>query len=171
MLLKGEHAAKSVNKSPTIVVRQILRSVDEDDLYLSSEEEPFQDSGSEYSPNLDSESVSSEVSSIDENNEPDQVTVNEEPEDLETILQQSEQEIHWTNNEFVPQVHEFDQDVSGLKIDNLTPDSKELDYFLSLFSEEIVLIIVIETNRHAAQEKAKNWKEVTLSEMYLFFLQ
>ncbi|CAH1986827.1 unnamed protein product [Acanthoscelides obtectus] len=71
-------------------IRQILSVVDEDDIYLS-EEDPFEDSGSEYSPdNLESESISSEVSSVDENYDTEQVTQNEEPEDLEAILQQSE---------------------------------------------------------------------------------
>ncbi|CAH2008632.1 unnamed protein product [Acanthoscelides obtectus] len=149
-------------------IRQILSVVDEDDIYLS-EEDPFEDSGSEYSPdNLESESISSEVSSVDENYDTEQVTQNEEPEDLEAILQQSEQEIFWTSNEFVPRVHEFDRNNSGLKNDNLTPDSKEVDYFLSLFSEEIVNIVVTETNRYAAQQKAKNWKDINLPELYVF---
>lgn len=42
--------------------------MDEYDLYLS-EEKPFQDS--EYYPDSESESVISEVSSVDENHEPE----------------------------------------------------------------------------------------------------
>ncbi|CAH1990401.1 unnamed protein product [Acanthoscelides obtectus] len=147
-------------------IRQILLVVDEDDIYLS-EEDPFEDSGSEYLPdNLESETVSSEVSSVDENYEAEQVTQEEKPEDVEAILRQINHEIFWTSNEFV--VYEFGQSDSGVKNDNLTADSKEIDYFLSLFSEEIVNIVVLETNRYAAQQKAKHWEDIYLLEMYVF---
>lgn len=114
-------------------VRQILNAVNEDDLYLS-EEEAFQDSDSECHHDSENRSIISVVSSIDENQEPEQVTQNEEPEDLEAILQRSELELIWTMNEFIPRVHKFHQSESGLKRNSLTPESKEVDYFLSLFS-------------------------------------
>lgn len=96
-------------------VKDILKSVDSNDLYISSsEEEPFVDSGSEYLPSSGSEDENNEVYEIfDELQEPNIPGDNELQEAesliLGKVLNQKELEIFWTQNEFNPHVHEFDQ--------------------------------------------------------------
>lgn len=124
-------------------VNDILRAVEPSDLYISSsEEESFVDSGSEYLPSSSSESDNPEMyQSSDEMQEPNNIQdyVSQERESLVVgkVLDQKELEIFWTKNEFHPHVHEFDSTNSGLQNQDLTENSKEVNYFLNLFTEEI----------------------------------
>ncbi|CAH1973304.1 unnamed protein product [Acanthoscelides obtectus] len=147
-------------------VNSILSLVDED-IYLSdvSEEDPFLDSGSEYCPS--SEDSESDLDELEPENE--QENQQEEVGNVEdNITHQTVLEIIWTKNEFLPKIHEFDTTNSGVKDQNLDENSKEVDYFLSLFTENIVDVILDETNNYACQQNAKNWKHLERSEFYVF---
>lgn len=63
------------------------------------------------------------------------------------MTHQAELEIIWTNNEFILKIHEFDDTNSGLKNGNLNEESKEMGYFLNLFTQNVVDIVAEETNR------------------------
>ncbi|CAH1997339.1 unnamed protein product [Acanthoscelides obtectus] len=147
-------------------VNSILSLVDED-IYLSdvSEEDPFLDSGSEYCPS--SEDSESDLDELEPENE--QENQQEEVGNVEdNITHPTVLEIIWTKNEFLPKIHEFDTTNSGVKDQNLDENSKEVDYFLSLFTENIVDVILDETNNYARQQNAKNWKHLERSEFYVF---
>lgn len=154
-------------------VASILRNVDSaSDLYLSSEEEPFQDSGSEYLPESSSESefILSDNEFENENYIEQNIEQNIEGEGgTQDEMQATEQlNIQWTDNIFVPQKHAFNDDQCGINPDlNLNENSKEIDYFSSLFTDDIADLIIQETNRYGLQHE-NGWKELDKSEFYTF---
>ncbi|XP_050314831.1 piggyBac transposable element-derived protein 4-like [Anthonomus grandis grandis] len=156
-------------------VKDILKSVEPDDLYISSSEEDlFVDSGSEYIPSSGSESEDPEIYQISDEvqdllNIPEDNEVQENESLIEgRVLDQKELEIIWTKNEFNPHIHEFDLTNAVLQDPNLTEKSLEIDYFLRLFTEEIAEVIVQETNKYARQQKAENWNDIDISDLYVF---
>nr|XP_022900609.1 piggyBac transposable element-derived protein 4-like [Onthophagus taurus] len=139
-----------------------------------SDEQPFEDSGSEYLPSKDEESEEDDML-IDEYQ--DVMLVESVSEDsnheLETDLATTEKDyadikIIWGDSDFVPTIFEFDPTNSGIRNDSLSEKSIEFDYFASLFTEDIVEYIVTETNRYANQNQAKDWKELSTQEFYVF---
>ncbi|XP_071050742.1 piggyBac transposable element-derived protein 4-like [Onthophagus taurus] len=150
-------------------VRDILKVVDNlDDCYLS-EDEPFIDSGSEYNPESSSDSESFEsADSGDDYLENANDTTENNNENEEEAQPLHEINIQWTDNEFKPKKHAFISDQCGENPDfNLSSNSTELHYFSSIFTEDIVDIIVHETNRYGA-ENVNDWKDLHKSEFYVF---
>jgi hypothetical protein len=83
----------------------------------------------------------------------------------------------WNNTDFTPEVHEFNSSHSGISPTlNLNENSTESDFFLAIMNEEIVNIIVKETNDYAAtlctsastHSKLKKWVVTTAEEIYMF---
>lgn len=154
-------------------VKQILKVVDNlSDCYVS-EDASFAESGSEYIPESSSESELLESddeyqyeNDIEQNIEPN---VEEENGDEQEEIQPTEKlNIHWADNIFMPQKHAFNNNQSGINPDlNLNKNSKEIDYFSCLFTDDLADLIVQETNRIALQSK-DDWKELDKSEFYVF---
>lgn len=53
----------------------------------------------------------------------------------------------WTTKTFIPKIHQFTQEDSGIK-KNITRLVKAIDYFELFVSEEVVQFIVTETNHY-----------------------
>lgn len=157
-------------------VKEIIKNVDNlSDCYVS-EDEPFVDSGSEYLPESSSESeffVSDNEFEFNEHDTERNIEQNANKDDGEQgeqgQMQETEQlNIKWTDNLFKPQKHAFNSDQSGINPDlNMTENSKEIDYFSSLFTDDIVDVVIQETNRFALQ-KDNNWKQLERTEFYVF---
>lgn len=144
-------------------LRNILSAMDGD----ISEEEPFVDSGSEYVPQSDSESEGWE-SQEDDLEEEKQVETNNEnnsDSDSENI---EHFDIVWGQEDFRPTKHVFDNSSSGVKNENLLNETLEVNYFLHLFPEELATIIIAETNRNAQEQEANDWKDIDVSELFIF---
>lgn len=118
-----------------------------------------EDSGSNYSPSEQSSDEDSIENDVDET-ENVHDTSEEQNESLEKDY--GAIEIQWTTNDFVPKIHDFDDQESGLKINSLDENSNELDYFTTIFSDDVVKAIVLETNRYAVQTEEKKWKDLTV---------
>lgn len=58
--------------------------------------------------------------------------------------------------------------VTPLATSHLTGKNKEIDFFTAFFDEEVMNVIVTETNRYAEQKKSKSWYPVTTNEMFAF---
>lgn len=145
--------------------------------------EVLDDSGSEFEINLsDSDYVGLQS---DSDSDASEVSENEESEDRVTDGVQKRRGRHPTNlnmnwivTDFTPQIQKFDNSDSGVKNISTNDDSKEIDYFMSLFTPEIVNVTVQETNRYAAQKlRASNlsptsylrkWKNIDIDQMYVF---
>ncbi|KAJ8953501.1 hypothetical protein NQ318_023623 [Aromia moschata] len=150
---------------------------DEKDLYLDSDdyEEPFVDSGSEYIPSCDESDEESAESGVEETNVEEKIETSTETNDT---LERSNEDagetdysrlnLIWTENDFQPMVHIFDDSGSGVKTDSLNENSLEIDYFLNLFTESMAEDIIRETNRYAMQQQEKNWKDVDIGEFFIF---
>ncbi|XP_056643837.1 piggyBac transposable element-derived protein 4-like [Diorhabda sublineata] len=144
---------------------------------ISSDEDepkdPFDDSGSDFIPSSESSSSESEfleMSDVDGNTG----NSNEEQE-LNNVIKIDEAmnvenlEIKWTNSEFIPKIFAFNNSNSALQNRNLNSESIEVDFFMSLLSEDIMNVIAIEINRYALQKAAPKWKNVDVPELYVFF--
>ncbi|KAJ8934842.1 hypothetical protein NQ318_016178 [Aromia moschata] len=147
-------------------VRNILSVMDVDDHEIN-EDEPFIDSGSEYVPQTDSESEGwgSQESDLEEENQvetDDEMNLDNYSGDIEPI------EIVWNQRDFRPKKHEFDNSSSGVRNENLFNETLEVNYFLNLFTEELATIIIAETNRYAQEREAKGWKDIDISELFVF---
>ena len=80
-------------------------------------------------------------------------------------------DITWTKKNFVPRIHQFNSKSSGIA-KQIRRSSKIIDYFQLFISEELVEIIVNETNYYWAQQSNNdvNTLETTvLNELYCFF--
>ena len=83
-----------------------------------------------------------------------------------------------SSTNYVPGAFTFDSRVSGIQQNcPITEESKEIDYFLLFFDEELMQYIVDETNRYyqnkvsdgdVSESTRKVWKDVSVSEMYSF---
>lgn len=154
-------------------VRHILNLVGEQDLYRSSDEEPFIDSESEYDPEAESDSEGS-LSFLEEellencNNEIEDQISNKNLDESNSDHNIHEFGIKWDLNDFIPTVHQFDIQNSGIQNENLINESREVEYFLSLFSEEIANVVVEQTNLFACQNNVNNWKNIDIPELFVF---
>lgn len=153
-------------------VRHLKALMDNSDSLSSSDEEPFQDSGSEYLPSEHSSDKDSSVHSATDEVQQDELD-ERRSENNDEILEPPEKDysdivINWLKNDFVPKLYQFDETDSGVKNDTLTEDSREIDYFLNLFTEDTARYIIAETNRYAAQQKQKNWVELDLNDFFTF---
>ena len=153
-------------------VSKYVMSSDEDE-----REEPFADSGSEFVPSSEGESSEDDYLQVSEGEDnkhdspqtPVLENVTTMDEIMDIIRERKRLEIKWTDKEFIPQVFAFDSTNSGLKNVSLNNESSEVDFFLSLLSENIMNVIAIETNRYAIQKDAPKWKSVDIPELYVFF--
>lgn len=75
-------------------------------------------------------------------------------------------EVISTKNELNPYAREFDLNNAGLQNQDMTGKSKEVDYSLKLFTEEIAEVIVHDTCKYAQQQKDQNWKDIDISDLY-----
>lgn len=86
----------------------------------------------------------------------------------------------WSDGDnFAPETFIFDDSQSGIRDDSITDNSREMDFFLLFFTEEIVQLIVRETNRYfgfmaagtvmLATSRLLQWTDTNMSEMYSFF--
>ncbi|KAK4309138.1 hypothetical protein Pmani_000613 [Petrolisthes manimaculis] len=86
----------------------------------------------------------------------------------------------WSSTPFIPKQLSFDSSSSGISdACSVTDSSNELDFLREFFSDELLDMIVIETNRYAQQYlrgnvmtprcRLANWTDTTRDEMYLFF--
>ncbi|XP_014483478.1 PREDICTED: piggyBac transposable element-derived protein 4-like isoform X2 [Dinoponera quadriceps] len=80
-------------------------------------------------------------------------------------------DITWTKKIFVPKIHQFTSENSGIA-KQICRSSKIIDYFQLFISEELVEIIVNETNYHWARQNNNNvntLETTALNELYCFF--
>lgn len=156
-------------------VRHIKSLFENDDIFGSdSDEEPFIDSGSDYLPSENDmdyqESGESEVNELSFEDRgvpvPD-VDINDDNLDAD-VTDYRDLTITWTKHDFVPKVHAFDDSNSGVTNEHLTEESLEIEFFLDLFTEDIVQYIVVETNRYAIQQNEKKWKQLLDGEFFTF---
>ena len=144
-------------------------------------DEVLDDSGSDFEINLsDSDYVQS-----DSDSDLSEVSENEESEDrvIDGVEKRrgghhTNLNMNWVVTDFMPQIHKFDNSRSGVNNLATNDDSKEIDYFLSLLTPEIVNITVQETNRYAVQKLQdsnlsptsylRKWKNIDIDEMYVF---
>lgn len=86
---------------------------------------------------------------------------------------------NWIEGDFSPSVFPFDATHSGQVCSSaLPPDAREVDYFKLFFDEELVSLVVTETNQQAskkAQERSlprksrlRSWQETDVAELYCF---
>lgn len=83
----------------------------------------------------------------------------------------------WTQGNFRPIVHNFDNEMSGMLVDDVSENSCPREYFELVFSPDMLGKIAAETNRYAhenicltepATSKQKPWSDTDWEEMYLF---
>ncbi|KAJ8949458.1 hypothetical protein NQ318_007559 [Aromia moschata] len=72
------------------------------------------------------------------------------------------------NKRIYPTLFDFDNSNSGVKNENLSSNSSELDYFLALFDDEIVNVIIENTNLYAKQQNASMWKDIDKRDLFIF---
>lgn len=145
---------------------------------LSSEEDeledPFADSGSDFIPSSESSSSESEFLQMSDVDVDDNNGDSDQEQELDNVIEIDEVmnvtaeknlEIKWTNSDFMPKVFPFDNSNSGLQNRNLSCESIEVDFFMSLLSEDIMNVIAVETNRYALQKAAPKWKNVDVPEL------
>ncbi len=80
---------------------------------------------------------------------------------------------------FEPQVYSFDESSSGIKVQTLTADSRECEFFNYFWEEDILETIVTESNRYlyfmrggralSPESREHQWHDVTVPEMKFFF--
>lgn len=81
------------------------------------------------------------------------------------------EEMEWKKTKFDEKhIPEFDG-VNIEPVENLqfSQNSTPLEFFQQFFNDEVMDMIVTETNRYALQTKTKNWEPVSKMEMYSFF--
>ncbi|KAL6417911.1 hypothetical protein ACFW04_014253 [Cataglyphis niger] len=79
-------------------------------------------------------------------------------------------EVKWSNNHFVPKIHRFNPKHSGIT-NQIRLSSQIIDYFQLFISDELVDIIVEESNYYLAQKtnnNTNNQEQTTRNEMYCF---
>lgn len=87
--------------------------------------------------------------------------------------------LDWHSTEFRPTVFTFDDNESGLSSEcTVTEESEEIDFFLEFFDDDLVDVIVQETNRFYELVKEKQrltrsskiyeWEATTRKEIYMF---
>nr|XP_033335286.1 piggyBac transposable element-derived protein 4-like [Megalopta genalis] len=76
----------------------------------------------------------------------------------------------WTSKTFIPKIHEFTSEDSGIK-GNISRSAKILDYFQLFVSEEFVQLIANETNEYWSRKNnnINNIEGTVLAELYCFF--
>lgn len=140
-----------------------IPGVIDEELDYSGEESDIEISGSDYEE-CDSDSNHSADSDSETNDSDSRI---------------NNLDMSWTTATFTPKIFNFIDAESGVKSDQFDDNSKEVDYFISLLTPEIVEFIVQETNRYAGQKLQtdtltpssylRKWKDTDISEMYVFF--
>lgn len=74
--------------------------------------------------------------------------------------------LNWSTDVLDFETHNFDQPIKVLK--NYNNRSQPVDYFFDLFSQEMIELLVKNTNIYAKVTNSKNWVEITQSEMKAF---
>lgn len=106
----------------------------------------------------------------------DYTTESTEPEsDTESfVITPHEHKIKWKHRDLEPIVHKF-KGIPGIKVD-LDDQSRPLDIFKSFFNDELLELVVEETNRYVHQKgapdrgrKSSVWKDVSKEEMQSLF--
>lgn len=95
---------------------------------------------------------------------------------LEENLGRPTDKFDWKEKHLLPQIHVFDSEQSGCKIDNFSEDPTSLECFELFFSDAVVTLIVEQTNLFHEQNhvgrggggKNAKWRDVDKGEIYLF---
>lgn len=96
-------------------------------------------------------------------------TSDSESESVKNDAENTNCNITWTSENFMPQIHTFSTRNSGIK-KKLPRSSFILDYFELFFSEELVQYIADKTNDYRAQKTNNNLDTpTTIDEFYCFF--
>ena len=84
----------------------------------------------------------------------------------------------WTDNEYTPQIHDFDDTNAGITPGMFTDESTCLDYFKHFVSNDLVVKIVEETNNFydyltskvapSPSSRLQKWTHTDENEIYLF---
>lgn len=81
--------------------------------------------------------------------------------------------IEWRKRQFTPVIHNFDDSNSGARVENIEKPSKEMDYFLLFMNDEVVEMIISETNKYASEQTRLNkniiWSPIT-KEIFFNFI-
>ncbi|XP_022904015.2 piggyBac transposable element-derived protein 4-like [Onthophagus taurus] len=154
---------------------------------LDSDEDPYVDSGSEYQP----ESTDSEASGEDDENDDFLCPENESLSETENKINEkasnkkNESEamkkvrnaldenfsIEWKKRQFMPLIHNFGGADSGARLENMENPLKEMNYFLLFMNDEVVEIIISETNKYASEQTCNKkiiWIPITKEDFFNF---
>lgn len=144
----------------------IMSGLTEEDIYEALVESEDED----VLENLDDIQIESESSSEESETEEESAP--------STSKRRREEPREWSNSHFTPNVHEFDEFISGLGAGfNINEDSTELDFFQLFMTRDIVGMISTETNKYAEALKRKvtepksklvKWVNSTVEEIYMF---
>ena len=86
--------------------------------------------------------------------------------------------IQWHSGKFVPKIHRFNDEKSGISVD-INDDCTVLDFFKLFFPVHIMQHIANETNKYyiflsqkiepSPSSRLQSWKNTTPEELYIFF--
>lgn len=81
------------------------------------------------------------------------------------------EEMEWKKTKFdETHIPDFDGvEIEPVKSLQFSQKSTPIEFFSQFFNDDVMEMIVTETNRYAYQTKTKNWEPVTKMEMYSFF--
>ncbi|XP_050499979.1 piggyBac transposable element-derived protein 4-like, partial [Diabrotica virgifera virgifera] len=148
---------------------------------LDSDENPYIDSGSEFQP-TDSEASSEEEidhmlcteNHSDSEDEINEMAANDEQKEAQAVRNALPENfsVNWTKGKFIPQIHNFDDKTAGACLENTEVPFSELDYFLLFMNDEVVNMIITQTNKYALEQTHLNtkitWTAMTKEDFFTF---